>query len=78
MANLYIIIYIDNSNVVFMYDKVANRDFPTYYYGFIHCRIVGFFYLCTRKQLKHIHYETNLYFPYNVHVGINAGNDDKL
>ena len=34
MANLYIIIYIDNSNVVFMYDKVANRDFPTYYYGF--------------------------------------------
>lgn len=34
MAHLYIIIYIDNSNVVFMYDKVANRDFPTYYYGF--------------------------------------------
>lgn len=25
MANLYIIIYIDNSNVVFMYDKVANN-----------------------------------------------------
>ena len=32
MANLYIIIYIDNSNVVFMTGKVANRDFPTYYY----------------------------------------------
>ena len=54
MANLYIIIYIDNSNVVFMTDKVANRDFPTYYYGFYTFRIVGFFYLCTRKQLKHI------------------------
>lgn len=34
MANLYIIIYIGNSNVVFMTGKVANRDFPTYYYGF--------------------------------------------
>lgn len=34
MANLYIIIYIDNSNVVFMPYKVANRDFPIYYYGF--------------------------------------------
>lgn len=45
---------------------------------FIHCRVVWFFYLCIRKQFKHIHYETNLYFPYNVHVGIDAGNDDKL
>lgn len=34
MANLYIIIYIGNCNVVFMAPLVANRDFPTYYYGF--------------------------------------------
>ena len=34
MANLYIIIYIDNTNVVFMPNKVANSDFRIYYYGF--------------------------------------------
>ena len=52
MANLYIIIYIDNSNVVFMYDKVANRDFPTYYYGFYTLQYYYVFLSFHQKPIK--------------------------
>ena len=52
MANLYIIIYIDNSNVVFMTDKVANRDFPTYYYGFYKLPYCWVFLSLHQKKIK--------------------------
>ena len=52
MASLYIIIYIDNSNVVFMHDKVANRYFPTYYYGYYKLPYYYVFLSLHQKKIK--------------------------
>ena len=52
MANLYIIIYIGNCNVVFMAQLVANRDFPTYYYGFYTLQYYHVFLSLHQKTIK--------------------------
>ena len=52
MANLYIIIYIDNCNVVFMAQLVANMDFTTYYYGFYTLQYYYVFLSLHQKTIK--------------------------